>query len=128
MKLIRPFYSKESRKLAQDALNYKNKKYKIPVKINEYVGVILHFIVVIGVISNIYSMIPSNHLVDKTGTYIVISSIQDKALISKFSIETMSSGTEYIVLNKDTIQISSLSKLDYISQNKKLFISGKVIK
>lgn len=126
--LIRPFYLSKSRKLAQDALNYQNKKYKIPVKVMEYLGTVLHFGVIVMVVGNIYSMIPSNHLVDKIGTYIVISSVQDKALISKFSIETTKSGTKYIMLNKDTIQISSLSKLDCISQNQKLPIFGESIK
>ncbi|WP_322545534.1 hypothetical protein, partial [Clostridium perfringens] len=85
-------------------------------------GAIIHFGVVIAVVGNIYSMIPSNHLIDKTGEYIVISSIQDKALISKFSIETTKSGTSYIMLDKETMQISSLSKIECISQNRKLTI------
>lgn len=125
MKLIRLFYLKESRELAQNALNYKNRKYKIIVKFNEYLGALLHFALVIGVISNIYSITPLNHIIDKTGTYIVISSIQDKALIRKFSIETIKSGTRYIVLDKNTIQISSLSKLECISQNKKISYQKK---
>ncbi|WP_411169260.1 hypothetical protein ACH36K_01430 [Clostridium sp. MB05] len=120
--LIRPFYLIKDRKLAQGALNYQNKKYKVTVIVIEYLGAILHFGVVIAVVGNIYSMIPSNHLIDKTGEYIVISSIQDKALISKFSIETTKSGTSYIMLDKETMQISSLSKIECISQNRKLTI------
>lgn len=81
LKLIRPFYLKESRKLAQDALNYRNKKCVIFM---EYLGTILHLLLIVVVVGNIYSMIPLNHLIDKTGTYIVISSVQDKALISKW--------------------------------------------
>lgn len=117
---IRPFYLIKNRKLAQSALNYQNKKYKMPVIFIEYLGVILHLGVIVAVVGNIYSMIPSNHLIDKTGEYIVISSTQDKALISKFSIEITKSGTSYIMLDKQTMKISSLSKLECLSQNKKL--------
>ncbi|MDY6227640.1 MAG: hypothetical protein SPH93_08245 [Clostridium sp.] len=117
---IRPFYLSKDRKLAQNALNYHNKKYKIQVIVSEYLGVVLHFLLVVAIVGNIYSILPSNHLIDKTGEYIVISSTQDKALISKFSIENNKSGTSYIMLNKETIKIVSLSKLECISQNKKL--------
>ena len=73
-------------------------------------------------------MIPSNHLIDKAAEYIVISSVQDKALISKFSIETTKNGIDYIILDKETIQISSLSKLECISQDKKMPIFKESIK
>ena len=126
--LIRPFYLSKDRKLAQIALNYRNKKYKVPVIVMEYLGAILHFCVIVTVIGNIYSMIPSNHLIDKAAEYIVISSVQDKALISKFSIETTKNGIDYIILDKETIQISSLSKLECISQDKKMPIFKESIK
>lgn len=126
--LIRPFYLTKDRKLAQIALNYRNKKYKVPVIVMEYLEAILHFCVIVMVIGNIYSMIPSNHLIDKAGEYIVISSVQDKALISKFSIETTKNGIDYIILDKETMQISSLSKLECISQDKKMPIFKESIK
>ncbi|MDZ7548182.1 hypothetical protein, partial [Clostridium perfringens] len=51
--LIRPFYLIKDRKLAQGALNYQNKKYKVTVIVIEYLGAILHFGVVIAVVGNI---------------------------------------------------------------------------
>ena len=125
--LLRPHYTKKHRELAEKALNYNGKKYKVNVMVMEYFIVAMHIFIVAGMVSSVYSSIPRYHFINEYGTEIIIHSVGDRVLISEFQILETRSGERYIVLDRDRMRISTMSSEDFSLNTERLFISGNII-
>lgn len=122
--ILRPHYSKNHRKLAENALNYNSKRYRTHVVLIEYGLIFGHMLVVIALTANLYSIMPRTHFMNEHGTEIIVHFTGDQVLISEFQIMKTQSGERYIVLNRDAMRISTMSNENFTMNTERLFISG----
>lgn len=127
LKPVRPFYLKNSRELATNAMNFENKKYKFPVAFIEIFSMLLHVFIVTGFIGNIYSAIPIRHFIDKENQQVLICSVGDKAIVSGYQQKETSSGDKYILLDQNDVDFIYFNGNDFLLQEEKLFISKNEI-